>query len=97
MTGGLTRAPISGRSLAPIRTHRIAVFVAKGTPSALEFHQVGQRPEGRRFAGSHRRSGLTPIPREGWHSFGCVLFLTRSVRTGWSRWQRPEPKRPIRA
>ena len=38
-----------------------------GTPSALGFHQVGQRPEGRRFAGSHRRSGLTPIPREGWH------------------------------
>ncbi len=65
------RRPERVRSSEPLpRSHpdsprRRAGARRGGTPSALGFHQVGQRPEGRRFAGSHRRSGLTPIPREG--------------------------------
>ena len=36
-----------------------------------------------------------PYPARGGISFGCAFFLTGSVRTTWSRWQRSDPKRPI--
>ena len=46
----------------------------RNTGSALGFHQVGQRPEGRGSRALTAGQDLHPYPARGWHSFGCDVL-----------------------